>query len=155
MVKQCFGCRICPISSSAPRPLGAAFVSILLSEIEQEQRPSRNGDRAVIVVGAGLCDGEGERAYIEYAPHYIFALKKSVFADVDNCLAHFAEFRCPLCRIPMPTLPKKKFGKMGNVGTLCRIRQNGFRQTVPYSIRGLTLILDPVPSPYFHPPLFM
>ena len=52
-----------PISSSAPRPLGAAFLPILLSEVEQEQRPSGNGGREAIVVGAGLCDGEGERAY--------------------------------------------------------------------------------------------
>ena len=55
------------ISSSAPRPLGAAYVPILLSEVEQEQRPSGNGDREAIVVGAGLFDGEGERAYTEYA----------------------------------------------------------------------------------------
>ena len=55
-----------PISSSAPRPLGAAYMPILLSEVEQEQRPSGNGDREAIVVGAGLCDGEGERAYIAY-----------------------------------------------------------------------------------------
>ena len=72
MVKQCFGCRICPISSSAPRPLGAAYVSILLSEIEQEQRPSGNGDRESIVVEAGLCDGEGERAYTVYDPIFIY-----------------------------------------------------------------------------------
>ena len=62
--------RIWPISSSAPRPLGAAYVPILLSEVEQEQRPSGNGDREAIVVGAGLCDGEGERVYTAYAPHY-------------------------------------------------------------------------------------
>ena len=55
-----------PISSRAPRPLGAAYMPILLSEVEQEQRPSGNGDREAIVVGAGLCDGEGERAYIAY-----------------------------------------------------------------------------------------
>ena len=55
-----------PISSSAPRPLGAAYIPILLSDVEQEQRPSGNGDREAIVVGAGLCDGEGERAYIAY-----------------------------------------------------------------------------------------
>ena len=55
-----------PISSSAPRPLGAAYMPILLSEVEQEQRPSGNGDREAIVVAAGLCDGEGERAYIAY-----------------------------------------------------------------------------------------
>ena len=64
-----------PISSSGPRPLGAAYIPILLSEVEQEQRPSGNGDREAIVVGAGLCDGEGERAYIAYAPHYIFAFR--------------------------------------------------------------------------------
>ena len=61
-----------PISSSAPRPLGAAYVPILLSEVEQEQRPSGNGDREAIVEGAGLCDGEGERAYTGYAPHFSF-----------------------------------------------------------------------------------
>ena len=42
----------------------------LLSEVEQERRPSGNRDREAIVVGAGLCDGEGERAYTAYAPHY-------------------------------------------------------------------------------------
>ena len=71
MVKQCFACRICPISCSAPRPIGAAYVSILLSEVEQEQRPSGNGDREAIVVGAGLSDGEGERAYTVYDPLFI------------------------------------------------------------------------------------
>ena len=61
-----------PISSSALlRPLGAAYIPILLSEVEQEQRPSGNEDREAIVVGAGLCDGEGERAYTAYAPHDI------------------------------------------------------------------------------------
>ena len=44
-------------------PLGAAYVPILLSELEQEQRPSGNGDREAIVVGAGVCNDEGERAY--------------------------------------------------------------------------------------------
>ena len=65
--KPCLG--YVPNSSSAPRPLGAAYVPILLSEVEQEQRPSMNGDREVIVVGAGLCDSEGERAYTAFAPH--------------------------------------------------------------------------------------
>ena len=50
--------------------LGAAYIPILLSEIEQGQRPSRNEDREAIIVEAGLCDGEGERAYTAYAPHY-------------------------------------------------------------------------------------
>ena len=51
-------------------PLGAAYVPILLSEVEQEQRPRGNGDREAIVVGAGFYDGEGERAYTAYAPQY-------------------------------------------------------------------------------------
>ena len=59
-----------PISSSALRPLGAAYIPILLSEVGAEQRPSGNEDRDAIVVGAGFCDSEGERAYITYAPHY-------------------------------------------------------------------------------------
>ena len=36
--------------------------------MKQEQRPSGNGDREAIVVGAGLCDGEGERTYTVYDP---------------------------------------------------------------------------------------
>ena len=59
-----------PISTSALWPLGAAYIPILLSEVEKEQRPSGNEDREAIVVGAGLCDGEGERAYTAFAPHY-------------------------------------------------------------------------------------
>ena len=48
--KTCLG--YVPIPSSAPRTLGAAYVPILISEVEQEQRPSGNGDREAIVVGA-------------------------------------------------------------------------------------------------------
>ena len=59
-----------PISSKALRPLGAAYIPILPSEVKQEQRPSGNEDSEAIVVGAGLSDGEGERAYTAYAPHY-------------------------------------------------------------------------------------
>ena len=70
MIQTCLG--YVPSSSFDPRPLGAAFVSILLSELEQEQRPNGNGNREAIVVGAGLCDGEGERAYTGYAPHLSF-----------------------------------------------------------------------------------
>ena len=61
-------------------PRGAAYVPILLSEVEQEQRPSGNGDREAIVVGAGLCDGEGERAYTGYAPHVIRNVSVNVFS---------------------------------------------------------------------------
>ena len=57
-----------PIASSAPRPLGAAYSPILLSEVEQEQRPSGNGYREALVKGAGLCNSEGERAYTVYDP---------------------------------------------------------------------------------------
>ena len=69
-----------PISSNATRPLGAAYVPILLSEVEQEQRPSGNGDREAIVVGAGPCDGEGERAYTGYAPHIIRNVSSNYFS---------------------------------------------------------------------------
>ena len=71
--------RFVPISSSAPPPLGAACISILLSEVEQEQRPSGNGEREAIVVGASLCDGGGERAYTRYAPHIIRNVPAYVF----------------------------------------------------------------------------
>ena len=77
------------ISSGAPRPLGAAYIPILLSEVEQEQRPSGNGDREAIVVGAGLCDGEGERAYTGYAPHIIRNVSANVFS-----LGRFSIFFC-------------------------------------------------------------
>ena len=76
MYKTCLG--YVPISSSAPRPLGATYIPILLCEVEQEQRPSGNGDGEAIVVGAGLCDGEGERAYIAYAPYYIYAFRTHI-----------------------------------------------------------------------------
>ena len=58
-----------PISSSAQRPLAAVHVPILLSEVEQEQNLSGNGDCEAIDLGTGLCDGEGEgeRAYTVYA----------------------------------------------------------------------------------------
>ena len=45
-----------PISSSALRPLGAAYIPILLSEIEQEQRPSGNGVYAFDLIAAGLME---------------------------------------------------------------------------------------------------
>ena len=61
MYKTCL--RYVSIPSSAPRPLGTAHVPILLSEVEQEESEA-------IVVGAGLCDGEGERAYTEHAPTF-------------------------------------------------------------------------------------
>ena len=72
-----------PISSCAPRPIGAAYIPILLSEVEQEQRPSGNGDRVAIVVGAGLCVGEGERAYPAYTPHLCFRELTYLFRELQ------------------------------------------------------------------------
>ena len=40
----------------------------MLSKVIQEQRPSGNGDREAIVVGAGLCNGKGDRAYTVDGP---------------------------------------------------------------------------------------
>ena len=71
-----------PISSSAPWPLGVAYVPIVLSEVEQEQRLSGNGDPEAIVVEAGLCDGEGESAYTVYDP---------ILAE-EKCLIYFKLF---------------------------------------------------------------
>ena len=76
--EKCLG--YVPISSSAPRPLPAPYIPILLSEVEQEERPSGNGDREAIVVGAGLCDVEGERANTGYAPHIIRNVPANVFS---------------------------------------------------------------------------
>ena len=55
-----------PHFPSTPRPLGAAYVPTLVSEVEKEQRPSGIRDREAIVVGAGHGDGGGERAYTVY-----------------------------------------------------------------------------------------
>ena len=69
-----------PISSSALWPLGAAYIPILLSEVEQEQRACGNEDREAIAVGAGLCDSEGERANTGYAPLIIRNVSANVFS---------------------------------------------------------------------------
>ena len=96
MHKTCLG--YVAISSSAPRPLGAAYIPILLSDVEQEQRPSGNGDREAIVVGARLCDGEGERAYTGYAPHIIrhisnyFSLR--LYNVVNSVITDRKMYRC-------------------------------------------------------------
>ena len=50
----------------SPFPLGRLCTHLVK---RGRTRPSGNGDREAIVVGAGLCDGEGEHAYTEYAPH--------------------------------------------------------------------------------------
>ena len=88
-----------PLSSSALRPLGAACFPILLSEVEQEQRPSGNGDREAMGEGAGLCDGEGERAYTVYDPRlgeekYLIFFKR--FAGAKT--GYRTICRNPICR---------------------------------------------------------
>ena len=68
-----------------PRGLsGAAYVPILLNEVEKEQRPSVNRDNKAIIVEAGLCDGEGERAYTVMTIQFFRSKHKrsrSVFVD--------------------------------------------------------------------------
>ena len=85
MYKTCLG--YVSISSSTPRPLWAAYVPILLSEVEQVQRPSGNGDRKAIVVEAIVCDDEGERAYTVYAHSKIFSLQERTFLAYREILA--------------------------------------------------------------------
>ena len=87
-----------PAPSRALRPRGAAYVPILLSDVEQEQRPSGNEDREPIVVGAGLRDGEGERAYTAFAPDYkIFASRTNVFSFLED-VSVTKRFRRHFCR---------------------------------------------------------
>ena len=65
-------------SGISPFPLVPRGPLLLL---EQEQRPSGNGDREAIVVGAGLCDGEGERAPTlgESTENFVRHLRKVIF----------------------------------------------------------------------------
>ena len=92
------------IYSSAPRSLGAASIPILLSEVEQEQRPSGNGDREAMVVGAGLCDGEGERAFTVYDPilgeeKYLIYFKRFAGAKTGyGTICRKTICRNPICR---------------------------------------------------------
>ena len=65
-----------PISSSALRLLGAAYNPILLSEVEQEERPSGNEDREAIVARAGLCDVRAS-VHTPHMPHIM------IFPGVD------------------------------------------------------------------------
>ena len=115
-----------PISSSAPRPLGAAYIPILLSEVEREQRPSGNGDCEAIVVGAGLC---GNRTFRQRrfgkkirdvsanfscrnVPYYLVLFLIFVFWFSTNWLG-------PVCRIPVcRILELKKNDKTINVGII-------------------------------------
>ena len=49
-------------------------------------------------MGAGLCDGEGERAYTAYAPHFnIFASRTNVFSFLEDVSAT-KTFRRHFCR---------------------------------------------------------
>ena len=83
----------------------AAYIHILLIEVEQEQRPSGNGDREAIVVGAGLCNGEGERAYTVYDPilggKYLIYFKR--FAGAKT--GYGTVCRNPIC-LTKDNLPK-------------------------------------------------
>ena len=85
-------------------PCGAAYVHILLSEVEQEHRPSGNGDREAIVVGAGLCDSEDERAYTVYNPilgegKYLIYFKRFAGAKTGyGTICRKTICRNPICR---------------------------------------------------------
>ena len=74
MYKTCLG--YVPISSSAQRPHGAAYIPILLSEVEQEQRPSGNEDREAIVVGAGFATVRAS-VHTSHMPHIIFRFQNT------------------------------------------------------------------------------
>ena len=67
-----------PISSSALRPRGAAFIPILLSEVEQEQRPSGNGDREAIVVELVLATVRAS-VHTPHMPHIMIFPGNDIF----------------------------------------------------------------------------
>ena len=58
-------------------PFGAAYIPILLSEVEQEQRPSGNGDREAIVVGAGFGTVRAS-VHTSHMPHILFSLSEHI-----------------------------------------------------------------------------
>ena len=91
--KTCLG--YFSISSNAERPLGVGYVPILLSEVEQGQRPNGNGDREALVVGAGLCDGEGERAYTVF-DHPFFSITLAKFDIFDLTMSTEKIYRLSL-----------------------------------------------------------
>ena len=72
-----------PISSSALRALGAAYIPILLSEVEQEQRPSGSGDRKAIVVGAGLATVRAS-VHTPHMPHIMIFPHFNILLHVSN-----------------------------------------------------------------------
>ena len=97
------------------------YVPILLSEVEQEQRPSGNEDREAIIVGAGLCDGEGERAYTGYAHISVFRFYSVGSQAVElsgSCLkdVQLLEFNNPVCREKL----------LDHLKPICRILQSVF-----------------------------
>ena len=122
-----------PISPSARRPPWGRFFPILLSEVEQEQRPSGNGYREAIVVGAGLCDGEGERAYTAYAPHNIFASRTNVFSfleDVSATNTFRRHFVAETSRVHPPPPKKKKDRTLSQKSEMTYQRANLFTFSV-------------------------
>ena len=68
-IKRAFDISPFPLVPAAPWGRLCSHLAKLGRTGAQEQRPSGNGDREAIVVGAGLCDGEGERAYTEFSPN--------------------------------------------------------------------------------------
>ena len=74
--------------------------------VELEQRPSGKADREAIVVGAGLCDGESERAYTGFDPHIIRNVSTNVFR-----LRRFGVFFCrnDFCRNVRNPMGNKRF----------------------------------------------
>ena len=102
-----------PISSCAQWSLGAAYAPILLSEVEQEQRPGGNGDREATKVGAGLCDGEGELTYTIYDPKlceekylkYLNPFKRFAGAKTEQSFRSLFDLACRSHKISISIYP--------------------------------------------------
>ena len=81
-----------------------AYVPILLSEVKQEQRPSLNGDREAILVGAGNCDGEGECRVFIHTICPTFQFLDLISLDLRQWILGCRALRilcegCTVCRI--------------------------------------------------------
>ena len=66
-ITTCLALEYAPSFSSDTRPLGAAYLPISLSEVEQEQTLSENGDRGAILVGVGASHQQAKKVDSEHA----------------------------------------------------------------------------------------
>ena len=122
----------------------AVYVPILTSEVEQGQRPNRNGDREVIVVGAGLCDENRTFRKKNWRRFGNFFMSKRPVLSWF-CFWFSTNWLDPVCRKPK-TKPRqipvcrilelKKNDKTINVGMKQSIKRASVMSSFPLVPRG-------------------